>query len=200
MQEELKRGGRDYKPLHYSEKLLIQHYLSLGMLTYYIAEKIGRSYSTVYGEIRNHGGLKNYKPTPLPITLRNVHNNPEMFPGIDPDLLRKKKFSQQDKLIIKTMLEQGFTYSDIAKELKRHPSSVHCHIITYGGKDNYDPPLKPIFNREESLSLAIAFAKPDECTNEDSLTPQSDRIEALEQKISMLEMQIDILLETIRKQ
>jgi len=167
----MNKSNTRYSYLSYEEKLFIKEELLKQENMWAICLKLKRSHSTITQEVNRHGGIHNYDP-----------------------LLSKRKLGTgipvtcQDKLMIKSLIDQGLNASSIATKMNRSHNTIRGEINRNGGIKNYNPKivdLSPV--RATQLAFPLFDSK------------ENERIQTLENKIASIEMQLDILIDKIRE-
>lgn len=163
-------------------RLKIRDFLDSGYSCSWISREIGVSLNTIMNEIYLGGGKKNYDPA---VAEKNLPVNLEKF---------KTNLSLEERKQIEEFFKQDLSIAEISRRIRRSKNIVSREMKRAGGRDNYSAEQAHLdaFTRKGNIFEKLNTIKQTLETNENHNQNFIDRIENLE-------MQIDIILETLRE-
>ena len=101
---------------------------------------------------------------------------------------KQKPFSLADRMVIERMIKQGHTGGEIAKVLGRSKTGTNWEIRNHGGRESYTAKKADKMAREAQIDRI-----------EKLRTKQRARRPTIHQRLDALDMQINILKDTIKE-
>ena len=167
--------------LTFEERLVIERLLSRGISLELISFELNRAKSTITTEISLNGGKEKYSAEEGQKRRNDQINKIGSFQHKSDSLTIK------ERELIESLLKENLTGSEIARKLNRSKNTINSEIRRNGGRLNYSGEKAQI---KSDLIRGSVLEKQRSTNN--IVLDSKDKIEALE-------MQVQILLETIQE-
>lgn len=176
------------KPLTFEERLKIESGCNLNASISAIARSISRSHDCVREEIKKNGGREKYSAQEGQFRLdQNLKNKIEKLKSFAKTRPTRVFINDQDRFEIERLLKEGLSAQAIARTLNKPSNTVIREIRINGGRDLY------------SASKSIEIRKKILDQKNKELAERVPKIITLNEKVEAIGMQLDIILEIVRK-
>lgn len=176
------------KPLTFEERLKIESGCKLNVSVNAIARSLSRTDTCVRQEIKRNGGKEKYSAQEGQLRLdQTLKNKIEKLKAFNKTRPTRVFIKDEDRFEIERLLKEGFSAQAIARQLNKPANTVIREIRVNGGRD--------LYCAEESIKTRKKIW--DQRTKE--LSERVPKIITLNEKVEAIGMQLDIILEIVRK-
>ncbi len=161
-----------------------------------IAKRLSMGYSTIFAKVKEFGGVEAIRSElmnpiePKQMELFESKNEiQEKDEVLIPEVNYHNALTFSERVKIKELLDTGIPLRQIANQMERAKNTIVYEVRRNGGREVYEPKkahLEAYSRKRESLNPLVKRNK-----------EQMEQVDEFETRIKSLEMQVEILSETI---